>query len=435
MKIPRRPHALVLLGAFRVAGAFGLFFSIASQVSAQSADPLPGPTPAIVTARTYRNVDSADFIGAVGCSSSICHGGGPSPIVTNVVTVGDRNAYTIWAARDAHAKSWATLATERSARMAAALGAGRAQETARCTECHAPMQSVNASRLGPLARVENGISCETCHGPAKFWVRSHTRKDLTHAQNVTTGLRDLENLYVRANSCIACHQVLPSDLQKAGHPPLVFELDAQSVAEPKHWKDPGEWSGPQAWLVGQAAALREMSWALNKRETSGDLEREQWRSLLWLMRKTTDNMGGFPKFDYLTSIEMSPGNLARAQSTADDLARAASTRAWDAGTTRRLMDVLAASDGDFTGGAEAPLALQNRALRLTLALSRLLAPFEGRDKERWAKPSEEMQKLFIANDARVEFDAAKFVSALQSFRKSLAYAGSDEAAPKQTAAR
>ncbi len=75
--------------------------------------------------------------------------------------------------------------------------------------------------------------------------------------------------------------------------------------------------------MGQAAALREMSWALNKRETSGDVEREQWRSLLWLMRKTTDNMGDFPKFDYLTNIEMSPGNLARAQSTADDLARAA----------------------------------------------------------------------------------------------------------------
>ncbi len=122
------------------------------------------------------------------------------------------------------------------------------------------------------------------------------------------------------------------------------------------------------------------------------------------MRKTTDNMGNFPKFDYLTDIEMSPGNLARAQSTADDLARAAAERTWDAGTTRRLMETLAASDGDFTGGKESSLALQNRAVRLTLALSRLLAPFEARDKERWAKPSEEMQKLFVANDARVEFD-------------------------------
>jgi len=305
----------------------------------------------------------------------------------------------------------------------------------RCTECHAPMQTVNAARLGPLARAENGISCENCHGPSKFWIRSHTRKDLTHAQNVTTGLKDLENLYVRANTCVACHQVLPPDLQKAGHPPLVFELDAQSVAEPKHWKESGEWRGPQAWLVGQAAALRETSWALNKRESSADVEREQWRSLLWLLRKTTDAMTGLPKFDYLTNIEMSPGNLARAQSTADDLARAAASQTWDAATTRRLMDTLAASDGDFTGGKESALALQYRAQRLTLALSRLLAPFEARDKERWAKPSEEMQKLFLANDARVEFNSAKFVSALQAFQKSLAYAGSDTAEPNKTAQR
>ena len=425
----------ILFGRIGVPLGLSLAAGLPQPAGAQVPSPLPGPTPAIVTARTFRNVDSADFIGAVGCSSSICHGGGPSPITTSTVVVGARNAFTIWKARDSHAKSWATLATERSARMAVAIGAGKPQETSRCTECHAPMQAVNASRVGPLSRVEDGISCETCHGPAKFWVRSHTRRDLTHAQNVTTGLRDLENLYVRANTCIACHQVLPSDLQKAGHPPLYFELDAQSVAEPKHWKDKGDWRGPQAWLVGQAAALRETSWALNKRDTSGDLEREQWRSLLWVLRRTTDTLGDFPKFEYLTNIEMSPGNLARAQGTADELARAASARPWDATTTRRVLDTLAASDGDFAAGKEAPLALKEKAVRLTLALSRLIAPFEARDKARWAKPTEEMQKLFLTMDARADFDATKFADQLRAFQKSLAYAGPDDGTPKQTAAR
>ena len=425
----------ILLGTIGVPAGLLLTAALPAPAGAQVPSPLPEPTPAIVTARTFRNVDSADFIGAVGCSSSICHGGGPSPITTSTVVVGQRNAFTIWKTRDAHAKSWATLATERSARMAAAIGAGKPQETSRCTECHAPMQAVNATRVGPLSRVEDGISCETCHGPAKFWIRSHTRHDLTHAQNVTTGLRDLESLYVRANTCIACHQVLAPDLQKAGHPPLVFELDAQSVAEPKHWKESGDWRGPQAWLVGQAAALRETSWALNKRDSSADLEREQWRSLLWLLRKTTDTLDGFPKFEYLTNIEMSPGNLARAQGTADELARAASARPWDATTTRRMLDTLAVSDGDFAPGKETPLALQNKAVRLTLALSRLMAPFQARDKERWAKPSEEMQKLFMIMDARTEFDAVKFADQLRAFQKSLAYAGSDDGAPKQTAAR
>ncbi len=75
-------------------------------------------------------------------------------------------------------------------------------------------------------------------------------------------MRDLRNLYVRANACVACHQNLAPELLKAGHPDLFFELDSQSVAEPKHWKDEEPWSGLREWLTGQAVALREMSWAL-----------------------------------------------------------------------------------------------------------------------------------------------------------------------------
>ncbi len=399
--------------------------------------PAPAPTPAIVTAQTFRNIEAGDFIGAVGCSSSLCHGGGPAPVTNQVVVVDGRrkrNAFSIWRGRDAHAKSWATLATERSNRMSGSLGMGKAQDTARCTECHAPLQAVSASRLGPYARVDDGISCESCHGPAREWVRTHTRLDLSHAQRLGLGMRDLDSLYNRANNCVSCHQVLPPDIQKAGHPPLIFELDAQSVAEPKHWVDKGDFQGPQAWLVGQATALREMSWALNKRDTSGEIEREQWRGLVWLMRKTTTAIGELPKFENLTDVEMSPGNFIRIQGTSDDIAKAGARMVWDAGMTRRLMDALVASDGDFTDGKEKPGALQYRAVRLTLALSRLLAPLQARDKDRWAKPSEEMEKLFAANDARVEFDPKRFVEQLRAFGKSLAYAGSDDA-PPQTASR
>ena len=99
------------------------------------------------------------------------------------------------------------------------------------------------------------------------WLRGHTRKDWTYATRVGAGMRDLRNFYVRANTCVACHQNLDADLLAAGHPELTFELDGQSVAEPKHWRDEDPWSGPRAWLVGQAVALREMSWALANSET------------------------------------------------------------------------------------------------------------------------------------------------------------------------
>lgn len=429
LRTARRAFAASVVAAL-VAGAAG------GTARAQNADPLPGPTPAIVTATTYRDVARAEFVGALGCASTLCHGGGPAPITNQTVVVdGDqkRNAFSIWKGRDAHAKSWATLATERSARMAQAMGLGKAQDTTRCTECHAPMAALSPVRVGTMARAEEGISCENCHGPAQNWIRSHTRLDLSHGQRVGLGMRDLDSLYNRANNCVSCHQVLAPDLQKAGHPPLVFELDAQSVAQPKHWIDKGDFQGPQAWMVGQATALREMSWALNKRAESGDYEREQWRGLLWTMQKVVGILGEFPKFENLTDVQLSPGNLIRVQEASDNIAKDASRRVWDAGMTRKLMDGLCALEGDFRSSGESGPALQQRALRVTLALSRSLSAFYARDKERWAKPAEAMNQLFMANDARGEFSKTNFADKLAAFQKSLAYAGADEA-PK-TAAR
>src|SRR6185437_13041129 len=101
---------------------------------------------------------------------------------------------------------------------------------------------------------------ESCHGRAENWIRSHTRTDFTHMDRVHAGMRDLQNIYVRANSCVACHQNVDADLLQAGHPELIFELDGQLVSQPRHWREKSGWSGPQTWLVGQAVALREMSW-------------------------------------------------------------------------------------------------------------------------------------------------------------------------------
>ena len=102
---------------------------------------------------------------------------------------------------------------------------------------------------------------------------------------LAVGMRDLSDYYARANNCIACHQNIDSTLLDAGHPEMFFELDSQMAAEPPHWTDEGIWLGPRAWLTGQAAALREISWALTKKP--GDTVLPRWQALAWLLRKTT----------------------------------------------------------------------------------------------------------------------------------------------------
>jgi len=167
--------------------------------------------------------DSAKFVGAVGCRSSSCHGGAGEK----------RSQHITWSQKDFHTRAYAILLDARSARIGEAVGISQPQSSPRCTVCHSPFQSVAQTRLTPSARPDEGVSCESCHGAAEPWLRGHTRTDWTYTMRVSAGMHDLRNLYVRANACVACHQNVESDLLKGGHPALVFELDSQSVNEPK----------------------------------------------------------------------------------------------------------------------------------------------------------------------------------------------------------
>ncbi len=162
--------------------------------------PLSPQAPASLSAKEPRQIRESGgaFVGSIGCKSSSCHGGaGPK-----------RSQYITWSQKDFHTKAYAVLLNARSERMAEGLGIAAAQSSARCTSCHSPFQSVAPSRLARTAHPDEGVSCESCHGAAGGWLRGHTRTDWTYNTRVAAGMRDLRNLYVRANACVACHQNL-----------------------------------------------------------------------------------------------------------------------------------------------------------------------------------------------------------------------------------
>ena len=200
----------------------------------------------ILAAAPGRAEISAKFVGAESCSSSSCHGGGGVK----------QNQYLMWSLKDFHSqRPPATLATARSRQIADALAIKNPVTDSRCTVCHAPLNEVPDTDRGEYFKVSEGVSCESCHGPAEKWIRSHTRTDYSHADRAMSGMRDLQNLYVRANTCVACHQFVSQSLLTAGHPALIFELDSQCVSEPKHWQEATNWNGAQAWLVGAPTVL------------------------------------------------------------------------------------------------------------------------------------------------------------------------------------
>ena len=349
------------------------------------------------------NTAANNFLGMNSCSSSGCHGGAAEK----------KNECEIWSKKDFHSRSFATLTTARSERLAEVLKMVSPTKDASCTSCHAPFQTLPPTPQTKRLDLTEGVSCESCHGPAEAWLRSHTRSDFTHLDRVNAGMRDLKNLYSRANSCVACHQNISSNLLAAGHPELIFELDGQAVSQPKHWTESAQWNGAQTWLVGQAVALREISWQRTK--TEGDLKlRDQWSGLVWLLER----IGRDDKSLGLDAIFAQPENsqATRAQKLSDELARTVADTKWSREMTARLLNSLATTSGDFREKSVAQSIQARRAERLVLCLDRLV---QSSEKQTRKAVNAELGQLFSLAQSLPDFDPAKFADALDKFSSKL----------------
>ena len=341
--------------------------------------------------------------GPATCATSGCHGGADAI----------SRQYVIWSQRDVHSRAYATLTSARAARMGEALQIAQPAESATCTSCHAPLQTVAPTLLAANARVEDGVTCVSCHGTGEGWLRSHTRADWTHADRVAAGMHELRNLYGRANACVACHQNVDPILVKIGkHPQLIFELDGQAASEPKHWRETAPWHGAQAWYVGQAVALREMSGALLHAPADGDLDAPRWAGLLWVLQRC--------KLDAtLPSLSTEPvaASYTAALDTTERAAQHAAGLAWSNEMTNDCLKKLAASHPEFLEAAVTRTVQAYRAERLVLALDRLLASLPA--QQRPVTASESLDRLFRLAQSVPGFSPAEFAQELAVFEKTL----------------
>jgi hypothetical protein len=350
------------------------------------------------------NIAQPKFLGSQSCSASSCHGG-----------AGDKsNQYTIWSTRDFHhARPYATLQTARSERLAEVLKISDPTQSARCTVCHAPFQTVPAEQLSKEVKIAEGISCEICHGPAENWIRSHTRPDYSHADRVAAGMRDLKNLYVRANTCVACHQNIDPEIRAAGHPELIFELGGQSVTMPRHWRETANGKSAQTWLVGQAIALRETSWQLDQiprgNSPNEDLSTRS-DALFWMMKKVVAADSSLPAPTFLNTKYTS----RTIQFWGDEVAHAAVNTSWTEDKAKKHLDTLANSSLEFTSTTSAKARY---AERLILAFDRLVIALPEVSTN--SAVNQSLNKLFTDAQSLPDFDPNQFAKDLKEFQASV----------------
>jgi hypothetical protein len=182
--------------------------------------------------------------------------------------------YTTWVAQDRHARAADVLSNPVSGRMAKILGLGAAATAPKCLACHA-IDVPHAQQARSF--VSEGVSCEACHGPASAWLGPHTTRGWTHAQSVQLGMYDTKDLVKRTEKCLTCHlgtadKWVDHEMIAAGHPDLVFDLEAFSAAMPRHWGTAAtvDADAPiRSFAVGQLVQLRNSLDRLARRVQDG----------------------------------------------------------------------------------------------------------------------------------------------------------------------
>lgn len=136
------------------------------------------------------NAQEFNYIGVKKCS--MCH-----------KSEKQGSQLSIWE-NSSHSKAYETLKSEKSDQIAKEAGYETpAVETEACLKCHATGYDLAAERMQKGFNVEDGVQCETCHGPGSEYMSMKVMKD--REQAVKMGLIVWESEEEISQMCQTCH--------------------------------------------------------------------------------------------------------------------------------------------------------------------------------------------------------------------------------------
>ncbi len=180
---------------------------------------MPQVEHATAIAQSKDNMAQSDvmrnYIGASSCGVlGVCHGSTSARKEYNV----NQNEHYIWLKKDRHAAAYDVLLRPWSVTIAKNLNLPeKAEKSSKCLTCHA--LAIPASQQSEKFQLEDGVSCEACHGPAESWVIEHTRTGDEGYQQAVALRESVQRLARRGQQenapgwpefaefdCFACHR-------------------------------------------------------------------------------------------------------------------------------------------------------------------------------------------------------------------------------------
>jgi Zn finger protein HypA/HybF involved in hydrogenase expression len=132
--------------------------------------------------------------------------------------------FLLWES-SSHAKAFEVLASEEAVAAAEKLDLGDPQKAAECLQCHSTAFAVIEEMDDHKITLEEGVSCESCHGAASRYVGMKTMKGITagEIEAASVGL-----LKPTEKTCRTCHRPEGNPFHKE----FDFEKAAKMIAHP-----------------------------------------------------------------------------------------------------------------------------------------------------------------------------------------------------------
>ena len=108
------------------------------------------------------------------------------------------NQYGKWQSMK-HSKAYALLGTEEAKAVGAKLGIDDPQTSGKCLKCHSTAYFFTEELQTEVVKLENGVSCQSCHGPGADYKKKSIMKSLE--ESIANGMVHP----AKEKSCTLCH--------------------------------------------------------------------------------------------------------------------------------------------------------------------------------------------------------------------------------------
>jgi hypothetical protein len=105
--------------------------------------------------------------------------------------------YDVWA-NTSHSKAFYTLGTPEAKEIAIKLGIKDPQQSGKCLRCHSTCHVFTQEKVATDLRLEDGVQCESCHGPGEEYMYLEVMEDLKEAKAMGLAMPTEE-------TCRKCH--------------------------------------------------------------------------------------------------------------------------------------------------------------------------------------------------------------------------------------